>query len=135
MNFELWLYTIKRLAQTMDAAKLIFDGLSPDAQEELRKEYEAYVGAAPGSDKGKEESETRDNNDMDQKTLALITVVAIMSTGITDNSLRSQIANAKNSGITQKEITAAINHSAYYIGWPKAWAALSIVKEIYEAGR
>lgn len=44
MSFELWLFTIKRLAQTMDAAKLIFDGLSPDAQEELRREYNEYMG-------------------------------------------------------------------------------------------
>ncbi|MBQ9361486.1 MAG: hypothetical protein IJT96_10690 [Lachnospiraceae bacterium] len=42
MNFELWLFTIKRLGQTMDAAKMIFDGMSEDEQEKIRKEYEQY---------------------------------------------------------------------------------------------
>ncbi len=45
MNFELWLFTIKRLGQTMDAAKLIFDGLGEADQEKLRKEYEEYTKA------------------------------------------------------------------------------------------
>ena len=45
MNFELWLFTIKRLAQTVDAAKMIFDGLSAEQQEEIRKEYEEYLKA------------------------------------------------------------------------------------------
>lgn len=42
MNFELWLFTVKRLAQTMDAAKLIYKGLSTQEQMELRKEYNDY---------------------------------------------------------------------------------------------
>lgn len=42
MNFELWLFTIKRLGQTMDAAKMIFDGMSEDEQDKIRKEYEQY---------------------------------------------------------------------------------------------
>ena len=42
MNFELWLFTIKRLGQTMDAAKMIFDSFTPEEQEKIRKEYEEY---------------------------------------------------------------------------------------------
>ena len=42
MNFELWLFTMKRLGQTMDAAKMIFDNLSEEDQERIRKEYEEY---------------------------------------------------------------------------------------------
>lgn len=41
MTFELWLFTIKKLAQTYDATITIFEQL-PDAEKErLRKEYEA----------------------------------------------------------------------------------------------
>ncbi len=43
MNFELWLFTIKRLGQTMDAAKLIYDGLTDAEKEALKKEYEDYT--------------------------------------------------------------------------------------------
>ena len=43
MNFELWLFAMKRLGQTMDAAKMIFDNLSEEEQEKIRKEYEEYI--------------------------------------------------------------------------------------------
>ena len=43
MNFELWLFAIKQLGQTMDAAKMIYDGLSDEDKERLKKEYEQYL--------------------------------------------------------------------------------------------
>ncbi len=43
MNFELWLFTIKQLGQTMDAAKMIYEGLSDEDKERLKKEYEQYL--------------------------------------------------------------------------------------------
>lgn len=43
MNFELWLFTIKQLGQTMDVAKMIYDGLSEQEKERLKKEYEEYT--------------------------------------------------------------------------------------------
>ncbi len=42
MNFELWLFAIKKFGQTMDAAKMIYDGLAEDEKERLQKEYEEY---------------------------------------------------------------------------------------------
>lgn len=157
MNFELWLFTIKRLAQTMDAAKLIYEGLSPDQQEELRREYEEYVGGKSdtGSSSGKTVQtagrdklgdfapefahfnddilfgENWNNGDIDLKTRSLITVVVLLAQGITDSSLHYHILNAKNHGVTQKEMAATITHAAFYAGWPKAWAAFEIAKEVY----
>ena len=40
MNFELWLFTIKRLGQTVDAARMIYENMSEEEKEKLRKEYE-----------------------------------------------------------------------------------------------
>ncbi|MBO4908041.1 MAG: hypothetical protein J5476_02055 [Lachnospiraceae bacterium] len=45
MNFELWLFAIKRMGQTIDAAKMMFERLSEEEQEQVRKEYEAYSEA------------------------------------------------------------------------------------------
>ena len=159
MNFELWLFTIKRLAQTMDAAKLIYDGLSPEAQAELQQEYEAYIGGGTGSapassqkvvqTSGHDElggfapqfahfndevlyGENWNNGDIDLKTRSLITVVVLIAQGITDSSLKYHIMNAKNYGVSQKEMAATITHAAFYAGWPKAWAAFRIAKEVYE---
>lgn len=75
--------------------------------------------------------ENWNNQDLSLKTRCLITVTAIMSQGITDSSLKAHITNAKKHGVTQKEMAAAITHAAFYAGWPKAWGAFKIAKEVY----
>ncbi len=56
------------------------------------------------------------NQDIDVKTRSIITVVALMSSGITDSSLKYHLQNAKAHGVTQKEIAAIITHVAFYAG-------------------
>ena len=75
--------------------------------------------------------ENWNNGDLDLKTRSLITVVALMAQGITDSSLKYHIQNAKNQGVTQKEMAAAITHVTFYAGWPKGWAVFNLAKEIY----
>ncbi len=75
--------------------------------------------------------ENWNNEDIDLKTRSIITVVALMSQGITDSSLKYHIQNAKHNGVTQKEIAAIITHTAFYAGWPKAWAVFNLAKEVY----
>lgn len=76
--------------------------------------------------------ENWNNQDIDTKTRSIITVVALMSSGITDSSLNFHLQNAKNHGVTQKEIAAIIAHTAFYTGWPKGWAVFNMAKEIWE---
>ncbi len=68
---------------------------------------------------------------IDLKTRSLITVVALMAQGITDNSLKYHIENAKAHGVTREEMAATITHVAFYAGWPKAWAVFNLAKEVY----
>ncbi len=75
--------------------------------------------------------ENWNNNDISLKTRSLITVVVLMAQEITDSSLKYHIANAKAHGVSQKEMAAAITHTAFYAGWPKAWAAFNLAKEVY----
>ena len=75
--------------------------------------------------------ENWNNSDIDVKTRSIITVVALTSQGITDNSLKYHIMNAKNHGVSQKEMAAIITHVAFYTGWPKAWAVFNLAKEVY----
>ena len=75
--------------------------------------------------------ENWNNEDIDLKTRSLITVVALMAQGLTDNSLKFYIMNAKAHRVTQKEMAAAITHVAFYAGWPKAWAVFNMAKEVY----
>ena len=76
--------------------------------------------------------ENWNNQDIDVKKRSIITVVALMSQGITDSSLKYHIINAKNHGVSQKEMAAVITHVAFYAGWPKAWAVFNLAKEVYK---
>lgn len=68
---------------------------------------------------------------IDIKTRCIITVVALMSSGITDNSLKYHLENAKKNGVSKEEMAGIITHAAFYVGWPKAWAVFNLAKEIY----
>src|SRR5699024_1196612 len=63
---------------------------------------------------------------------SIVTVTALMSSGILDNSLKFHLLNAKNHGVTQMEIAEILTHATFYVGWPKGWAALRMAKEIWE---
>ena len=69
--------------------------------------------------------------DIDLKTRSILTVTALMAQGITDSSLKFHLQNAKNHGVSQKEIAAIITHTAFYAGWPKAWATFNLAKEVW----
>ena len=63
---------------------------------------------------------------------SLVTVVALMSKGILDSSLKAHLINAKKNGITKEEMAEIITHAAFYAGWPNAWAVFRMAKEVYE---
>lgn len=62
---------------------------------------------------------------------SLVTVTALMAQGICDNSLEHHLKTAKENGITKSEIAEILTHAAFYAGWPKAWAAFRMAKEIW----
>lgn len=75
--------------------------------------------------------ENWNNHDIDIKTRCIITVVALVASGMTDSSLSYHLQNAKAHGVTKAEIAAVITHVAFYAGWPKAWAAFNQAKSIW----
>ena len=62
----------------------------------------------------------------------IVTVTALMSSGILDDSLKFHLENAKNNGVTKEEIAEIVIHVAFYVGWPKAWAVFNMAKEIWQ---
>ena len=76
--------------------------------------------------------ENWNDDSIDLKTRCIITVVALMSSGITDNSLKYHLENAKKNGVTKEEIAGIITHTAFYVGWPKGWAVFNLAKEVYK---
>lgn len=65
---------------------------------------------------------------------SIVTVVALMAGGILDSSLKYHLLNAKNHGVTKEEIAEILTHAAFYAGWPKAWAAFRMAKEVWNDG-
>jgi len=66
------------------------------------------------------------------KERCIITIVSLISKGILDSSLSYHIQNAKNNGVSLEEISEIVTHIAFYAGWPNAWAAFRIIKEVYK---
>jgi len=62
---------------------------------------------------------------------SLVTITSLISQGITDSSLKFHLESAKKNGITRTEAAEIITHIAFYAGWPKAWAAFRLAKEVW----
>lgn len=62
---------------------------------------------------------------------SLVTVTALLASGILDSSLQFHLQTAKTNGITKEEIAEVLTHVAFYVGWPKAWATFRLAKEIW----
>lgn len=62
---------------------------------------------------------------------SLVTVTSLLAMGLVDSSFAYHLQTAKANGITKVEISEAITHAAFYVGWPKAWAAFRMAKEVW----
>ena len=62
---------------------------------------------------------------------SIVTICALVGSGILDSSLKYHIQNAKKNGVTRDEIVEIVTQLAFYAGWPKAWAVFPMAKEIY----
>lgn len=63
---------------------------------------------------------------------SIVTVSALVASGVLDSSLKFHIASAKKNGVTRDEMVEMITQLGFYAGWPKAWAAFGMAKEVYE---
>lgn len=62
---------------------------------------------------------------------SIVTVTTLMASGMQDSSFLHHLENAKNNGVIADEMAEIITHAAFYAGWPKAWAAFRMAKEVY----
>lgn len=65
------------------------------------------------------------------KLRSIVTMTALISKGIVDNSLMYHLTTAKKNGVTRTEMAEILTHLAFYAGWPNAWAAFRMAKEVY----
>jgi 4-carboxymuconolactone decarboxylase len=64
------------------------------------------------------------------KERSLITVAALM-TGGNAEQLTYHLQLAKDNGATEDELIEAITHLAFYAGWPKAFSAMAVAKQVF----
>lgn len=60
----------------------------------------------------------------------MITVSALIAGGNFEQ-LRAHLHRATANEIPHEEMAELITHLAFYAGWPKAWSAFNIAKEVY----
>lgn len=60
---------------------------------------------------------------------SMITCSALLAMGAPQ--LEAHLNIAKQNGVTKDEIVELITHLAFYAGWPKAWSAFNMAKEIF----
>lgn len=62
---------------------------------------------------------------------SMVTITALVSSGITDSSLAYHLQTARKNGITRTEIAEILTQVGFYAGWPKAWAAFRLAKDVW----
>ena len=68
------------------------------------------------------------------KMRSIITITSLVSKGMIDSSFAYHLQTAKKNGVTKAEMAAILTHIAFYAGWPNAWAAFRMAKEVYADG-
>lgn len=65
------------------------------------------------------------------KLRSIVTISSLIGKGIVDSSLQYHLQSAKNNGVTKTEMAEILTHIAFYAGWPNAWAAFRMAKDVY----
>ena len=72
------------------------------------------------------------NDALPLKTRSMLTVTTLVSKGLIDSSFEYHLKTAKENGVTKTEMAGLLTHVAFYVGWPNAWAAFRMAKEVYK---
>lgn len=62
---------------------------------------------------------------------SIVTVVSLVFQGLVDASLEYHLRCAKTNGVTRTEIAEILTQTGFYAGWPKAWAAFRMAKNVW----
>lgn len=62
---------------------------------------------------------------------SIVTVSTLVASGVSGETLRYHIETAKKNGVTKDEMVEILTQLAFYAGWPKAWGAFPIAKDVY----
>jgi 4-carboxymuconolactone decarboxylase len=69
--------------------------------------------------------------DLAPRDRSLITISALIASGQVAQ-LTGHIPIGMNNGLAQGEISEAMTHLAFYVGWPNVFSAMPVAKEVFE---
>ena len=69
--------------------------------------------------------------DLAPRDRSLVTVSALIACGQAAQ-IPYHLNRAMDNGLTQAEAAEVITHLAFYVGWPNAFSALPVAKEVFE---
>jgi len=69
--------------------------------------------------------------DLAPRDRSLVTVSALIATGQVAQ-IPYHLNRAMDNGLTQSQTAEVITHLAFYVGWPNAFSALPVAKEVFE---
>jgi 4-carboxymuconolactone decarboxylase len=72
--------------------------------------------------------------DLAPRDRSLVTVSALIASGQVAQ-VTYHLNRAMDSGLTQEQAAEAITHLAFYAGWPNAFSAMPVAKEVFEKRR
>lgn len=62
---------------------------------------------------------------------SMITVATLVGKGFPDSLLVGHLQFARKNGVTRAEIAEVLTHLAFYAGWPNAWTAFRVAKDVW----
>jgi 4-carboxymuconolactone decarboxylase len=68
---------------------------------------------------------------LSKRDRSLATVSALITAGQTEQ-LSFHLAFARDNGVTEQELVETITHLAFYTGWPRAMAAMTVAKTVFD---
>jgi 4-carboxymuconolactone decarboxylase len=69
--------------------------------------------------------------DLAPRDRSLVTVAALISSGQVAQ-IPYHLNRAMDNGLKQEQAAEVITHLAFYAGWPNAFSALPVAKEVFE---
>ena len=68
---------------------------------------------------------------LSKRDRSLVTVAALIANGNTEQ-LTGHLNRAKDNGLSEPELAEVIIHLAFYAGWPRAFSAIKVAREVFK---
>lgn len=72
--------------------------------------------------------------ELDARDRSMVTVTALVTLGMVEQ-LEFHVGFALDNGVTAEELVETMTHLAFYAGWPRAMAAVGVVRKVLDARR